>query len=483
MHATTNIRTKADAGEAALVVATVLVLPCVFFLAQQGPALRLLYPACNLLVAAYLYYRRTPWYVGHCVLLFCCVSLVRRWVDFQAGWDPSNPILLTPYLCCLPAAFSFLNYWLQRSPKYLGAFLVLLLCLGYGVLLAVLNGRLFGSLVDALKWSIGPLFAVHILAHRDQLPALRPIVQGCLIWAGTAMALYGIWQFVSPSPWDAQWMRDVSELGLDSIGRPEPFAVRVFSTMNSPGSFGIMLIAGIVFALRQRLPVACITTTTMLIGLALCQYRSIWAATALAILLSLARPASGVRATNLVAALLMLGVISSVALLPQMREAIATRAASLQRLENDESLQTRLLQYRMLTRAESLVIGEGLAINGASQRLDKELPKHIDGAFIEIWRGMGIVVGSLFLGVMGLLVIRLFHLHGPVASEVYAERAIVMAIFVQLPLGSVHVGELGFCAWLFIGFVLASKINATLPGRDTATLPTGMTTLPAVAAR
>ncbi len=74
----------------------------------------------------------------------------------------------------------------------------------------------------------------------------------CLVWAGMTMALYGIAQFVLLPEWDAQWMRNVIELGLDSIGQPEPFAVRVFSTMNSPGSFGIMLMAAIIVALKTQ---------------------------------------------------------------------------------------------------------------------------------------------------------------------------------------------------------------------------------------
>lgn len=445
--------------ECFIVLIVVLVMPVALFVAQSGPLLRLLYPACNLALAAYLYVRRSPWYVGHCLLLFCFVSLVRRLVDLQAGWDPSNPVLLTPYLCCLLSVFSLLGYWSQPMPRYLGTLLTLFACIAYGVLLGVLNGRMFGSLVDALKWSVGPLFAVHVLAHRDQLPELRPLVQECLVWAGTAMAVYGIWQFIRPPQWDMQWMRDVQELGLNSIGAPAPFAVRVFSTMNSPGSFGIMLIGGVVFGLRKRLPLACMTVSVMIVGIALCLYRSIWAATALAVLMCLLTPLAKVRPANVGAIVLVLLAGASAAIIPQLHERLSNRASTLSSLENDDSLKNRLLQYEGLTRLDGLVLGEGLAINGASRRLDRKIPVHMDGAFIEIWRAMGVVVGTVFIACLGGLIAGFFRPDAHAVSDLLVERAVVVATFVQLPIGSVHTGELGFCAWMFLGFALASRFD------------------------
>jgi hypothetical protein len=36
------------------------------------------------------------------------------------------------------------------------------------------------------------------------------------------------------------------------------------------------------------------------------------------------------------------------------------------------------------------------------------------------------------------------------------DRALVVAVFIQLPMGSVHIGEMGFTGWLFLGLALAA---------------------------
>lgn len=446
-------------AEGFLVVTVVLVLPVLLFLVHLAPFERFLYPLTNAAVAGYLYARRSHWYLAHCLLVFCFVSLVRRLVDAQAGWDPSNPILLAPYLCCLFTGISFFEYWGRRQPRHIGPVLVMLFCILYGTVLAILHGRVLAACVDALKWTVGPLLAVHMLANRDQLSEVRSIFEPCLLWAATAMGVYGIAQFVHPAPWDVLWMQAVTELGLGSIGQPDPFAVRVFSTMNSPGSLGVVLSAAIVVALKRPLPVSTLTITVAAIGLALCQYRSIWGATVLAVMMIILSPGAGLRFSNILALLVMGLALCSTALVPGVREAIVHRAASVTKLESDESLKTRLEQYSDLARSDDLIVGEGLAIAGASRRMDHQSPVAIDGAFIEIWRGMGVVVGTMFLAAMLSLILPLLSLSPALGNAVFFDRAIVIALFVQLPIGSVHTGELGFCGWLCLGFCHAARLN------------------------
>ena len=114
------------------------------------------------------------------------------------------------------------------------------------------------------------------------------------------------------------------------------------------------------------------------------------------------------------------------------------------KLKSDESLKSRLAQYGELTRNDNLVAGEGLALNGASRRLDKGKVAAIDGALIEIWRGMGVFVGTAFLLCIGVLVVSLLFLPPSLGSDIYYDRAIILATFIQLPMGSVHTGEMGF---------------------------------------
>ena len=87
----------------------------------------------------------------------------------------------------------------------------------------------------------------------------------------------------------------------------------------------------------------------------------------------------------------------------------------------------------------------------------------LDSALIEIWRGLGVIAGTLYLGAMGLLVIQLFQRAPEVAQHVHFDRAIVVAAWAQLPMGSVHTGENGFIAWAFLGLGLAALTRTASP--------------------
>ena len=442
--------------EPAIVIAMTLLLPIVLYLGNHAAVGRVLYPAANLTLAAWLYARRSPWFAGQCLMLFCFVSLVRRLIDAQAGWDPANPVLLTPYLCCSLTGLSFLNYWLKPRPSYLGPMLLLLACITYGTLVAALQDRAAAGAADLLKWSVGPLFAVYLLEQSNQLARLRRVIEGTLIGAGTVIAAYGLFQYVDPPTWDAEWMRGVTDLGMTSIGRPEPFAVRVFSTLNSPGSLGAILSAAIVVASKHRLSIALPSMALMAVTLALCQYRTLWAATALAILLVIiARPAL-LRPSNLLAIVGMAAGLAATTLIPDIAQTVSQRASSLGSLEADESLQERLTQYRALTRDDDLIAGHGLGQNSVVRKLDGLAPAVIDSGLIDIWSSLGVIAGTLFLAALGCLLVPLFTTHGVMAPHLAFDRAIAITTFLQLPMGSAHIGELGFCGWLFLAFGLAA---------------------------
>ena len=458
---TASLNDTIGSGAVSVAVLTAaLLLPIALYIGNVAPLGRLLYPTCNVALAGYLFARRSPWYTGHCLLVFCFVSLARRLIDAQAGWDPANPVLLTPYLCCAFTAISFVSYWYRPQPRFIGPVLVILCCIAYGLLLAIVHERTVAGLADLLKWSVGPLFAVHVLANREQLPQVRRILEAGLVYAGAAIAGYGIYQYISPPSWDVDWVNGVLDLGMTSVGQPEPFSLRVFSTLNSPGSLGAILSTAIIVAGKRSLPIAIPTISLMVVALALCQYRAIWAATVLAVLMIVVSRPSVLNPANILAVLAMGAALSSTALIPAMREAVLQRASSLTALQGDESLEDRLTQYRGLAHDEGLIAGVGLGRNGAVRQLDGLPPVVIDSGLIDIWESMGVVLGTVFLGAIGCLLAPLFIGRSMQPYDIAFDRAIAVATFAQLPMGSVHIGELGFCGWLFLALGIAGLTPA-----------------------
>jgi hypothetical protein len=456
---TSGVR-PATVGEGLAVVSVVLLLPIALYAVHLVAVERLLYPATNLALAAYLFTRRSAWYTGQVVLIFCFVSLVRRLVDAQIGFDQQSPVLLTPYLCGALAFMEFLNYWLRPNPRNIGPFLVLLLAVSYGAVLAIGGGRILAALTDVLKWGIGPVFAVFILAQGSGQALTRKVVEHSLVWAGVAMALYGIAQFIQPTPWDTQWANSMVEGGMNSLGVPVPFGMRTFSTMNSPGSFGAMMCVGILLALKRPMWLAVPAASLMAIGLAIAQYRAVWAATVVGIaLIAVSRPGA-FRPSNIVAAGVLVLALCSTALVPGIRDALVQRAASLNSISTDDSFEDRLGQYEKLSTDDQLITGIGLGLTGSARKMD-DLPRLvIDGGLIEILRSIGLVVGTAYLLALGVAVVRSFRREPAVAQDVDFDRAIIVSTFIQLPMGSVQIGEIGFCAWMYLGFALATLAAA-----------------------
>ena len=447
----------ADAGLAGFAA---LIGPSLLYTFGLASADRLLYPATSVAVAGYMYYKRSPWYVGFCVWLFCTTPLIRRLTDEQSGFDPSNPILLAPYLACGFTVFSLL----RLSPRFARPatpFLIVLLCVGYGFVLAVLQGRVVSGMVDVMKWGAGPLFAIYLLTHVEQRLELHRASAISFLIATPAMAAYGVAQFIAPPAWDADWAVAMINLGMDSIGRPLPFELRVFSSMNSPGSFGIVMTTAILIGLQQRrLWLAIPAVMAMVVGLLLSQYRAIWAGTLLGTICLLIFGKGKTKVRVLLTAASILLVTWSVTILPEIQQAIYNRIRTINELDADASGQDRLRQYEQFLSdtGNDLVFGEGLAISGASRRLDNRHSNVIDSGIIEGFSAFGIVGGTIFFAGIFWAVGLMFTKEAGRCQNMPLYRAIAVATFCQLPFGSVHVGESGFGAWLFVGLATAAVV-------------------------
>jgi hypothetical protein len=243
---------------------------------------------------------------------------------------------------------------------------------------------------------------------------------------------------------------------MESLGHPVPFEMRTFSTMNSPGSFGAIMCCAILLALKRRMTIALPAVSLMAIGLAIAQYRAVWAATVLGVVLIIVSRPKALRPANILAAGLLALALCSTTLVPEIHTALVQRAASLSNLSTDDSFEDRISQYERLSSDDQLIGGIGLGLNGSARKMD-DLPRLvIDGGLIEILRSIGLIVGTAYLFALGVLVVRMFRRVPSAADHVDFDRALVVATFVQLPMGSVQVGEIGFCAWMYIGFGLAT---------------------------
>ncbi len=185
------------------------------------------------------------------------------------------------------------------------------------------------------------------------------------------LAIYGILQRVLPLPfWDQSWLDSID---FNSIGTGDGVHVRVFASLNAPGTLGPLLGWGLLCYLtgtRNRLLV--ITGATVLaLALALTYVRAAWLALAVAALAYVI--GSRGRALRLVLGSFAVIAATTVALSPVSVAArnVLTRATTFTALGGDASYTARASTIaQTLPPALAAPLGHGLGSAGEQSRLD-----------------------------------------------------------------------------------------------------------------
>ena len=450
-------------GALAIIIDVLLPLTLIFLnlpgFAEYG------YLMSTAVLACWLLHKKSPFFVAHCILVFCAVSLIRRLIDERLGFNNSNPVLLAPYVSCMVSYVVVGRQMLQSKWNWrlTAPYNIALLCIFYGLILAMISERAVSGLVDAMRWSVGPLMALYIVINSNNRVAVFRTCEFVILVSGVVMSVYGIYQYISPPAWDADWMTNILAQGLNSIGTPEPYNVRVFSTMNSPGSLAAVLSVAILIAFRVKTHMILVPLSLMVLGLLLTQYRAVWGGTGLGILLmTLKGPAVfRLRLIAVFGALALLVV--PLATIPQISENIVKRVQTIGELKKDASGEDRGHQYAtfLSDSTNNLLSGEGLAINGSVRRLDGKGSAVIDSGIIEVYTALGVFCGSIFFAAL------LGSLRATFASGRLTEgllcQAVALSMIVQIPFGSVFSGEVGFTVWVFIGLAACGEFKGIAP--------------------
>jgi putative inorganic carbon (HCO3(-)) transporter len=183
--------------------------------------------------------------------LWCFMPEVRRLLDWHSGAFESIQVLsLVPLLSVLPLLFVCLkpDRLARLSPTFRFFALAWVAAFTYALFVGVLSGNATAALYSYASFTIpvigGLWIATQELAPAETLRRLSTIV---LSLAGV-VGLYGVFQFISPPPWDVLW---VVSANMQSVGPPEPFMMRVFSTLNSQGPCADFLAIALVLGLSR----------------------------------------------------------------------------------------------------------------------------------------------------------------------------------------------------------------------------------------
>ncbi|MGI4952086.1 MAG: hypothetical protein ACRYGM_09795 [Janthinobacterium lividum] len=413
---------------------------------------------CAAVAADLLRFGPAAHYAG-CLALFCLAPLLRRVVDVHAGYDASGLMISGPLLAILTPLPLLLKALAgdNRLDPLLRPFILGLACAFYAALLTVLNGNFVQAIGGGLKWVAPALYGMWIVLELRRAPgsaaSLIETAARTLMLLIPLLGLYGFVQYIDPPNWDRYWM---SYTSIASIGQPEPFMVRVFSTMNAPAGYATFTATGLLlFGFRRAGPLLLLAAGPSVLGLLLSQYRTAWIALAIGILLGLFHPLARRRATMLLVTLPLLG--AGVIAFTPAGEMLGARLQTLGAISEDGSGQERLAEYgRLLSDDSGALLGHGFDSTDVMQAGAQAL----DGMLVVACYAMGLVGGILC--VASVVWAAVLGIRGAWASgglNGLAIAAVLIGMVAQLPLAVVSASEVGFLFWSLVA------IGGSLPWR------------------
>ncbi len=433
-------------------------------LGGAGSILRLVFPAGAFVVAVFLYLRYPILYLGFTWWLWFLTPWVRRLIDYRSGSfvDPST-ILLAPFLATLVTLATFLKYLPKSYRKDALPFALALTGLVYSILIGFINSKyglesdiLFvinskelvyspsNILVRTLDWATPILFSFHFVANWRHYPEYRQNIQRCFRWGVLLMGVYAVVQYLVAPPWDRFWLSNILGGSL-AFGRPEPFGMRVFSTMHSAAPFAHMMLAGLLLLLADQGVLRFLAAGPGYLAFLLTLVRAAWGGWIVGFLIfsNSLKPKLQMR---LIITVLIVGICAfPLTTVEPFSQVINSRVQSLFNVQEDYSYQARAASYE---RALSIVpfkpVGNGLGLPG------------LDSAFLDVLIAMGWLGGIPYLGGLILILFKVLQsLKIRFDPFLSATCAISLASVGMLVLNNVFTGVQGIILWSFLGITMA----------------------------
>ena len=401
------------------------------------------------------------------ITLFCLAPFLRRVVDVHAGYDTTSVMLVGPMLAILIPTVELRALFRPDRPldPALRPFLIVGGCIAYGGLISLIEGDLVSVASGLLKWVAPLLYGMWLFERaRTDEAVLAGAVRAFLV-VMPALGAYAVYQYVDPPMWDQYWMQSAP---INSIGYPVPYQVRVFSMMNSPGSYATFTACGLLLIGFCRSGwISALLAAPCSLGLLLSMYRAAWIELVVAVLFCTLLAATRRRAVGLAtggAATVLVALTAT-----PFGDAILARFDTFGDGSQDGSARERLQEFStMLNADDGTLLGHGFVfVDGGKMGL------LIDGQIISCWYTMGLVVGMICLAAIlwaiGQGMSRTAGRRDPARVVLGAFMAGTLA---QMPLAGIAAGETGFLFWSLAALAAAgtplAEIRAPIGARNRA---------------
>jgi hypothetical protein len=441
-------------------------LAIALFAAGQGALLRIAIPAGATITALALYLRRPIGFIHFTLWTWFLTPLLRRLVDWRFGFVDQNMVLLAPFLVTAIAGITLIRERRNVSGSQTAPFYLCMAGISYGFLVGVIRWKLHASLAESLggvvyclfMWLAPLFFGLHLLLRWRDYDEQKQAIVECFTWAVLLLGAYGVYQYIAPPAWDCAWLEGLPG-GYEnlSFGHPAPFEIRVWSTSNSPGTFSIIMLTGLIllFGARTRYKFAFVAVGYLSFLLSL--VRTGWLAWLIAMVLLLSSY-RGAPLRRFILGLFLLPVaLLPLMLIPEIQQTVQDRIQSMQDLKGDESFQDRKTMYQHLT-SELLDEPSGIGLLNSNLSVDGYT---LDSGVLQTVFMLGFAGAALFG--TGILLACIALTRSPsreglptLSAEQIAFRAIIIASLAKLIGENVFVNVGGIVLWICIGLWMAS---------------------------
>ena len=447
---------RSAVGQSGVVLAgglALLVVAALWF-GGRGSLLRMALPAMAMLVAVILYISRPILYVQYTLWVWFLTPLARRIVDWRFEYTDPNFVLLAPFLVSGVAGLTLLRPSVRANIRIPVAFVLCGSAVVYGFIVGMVQHPSGETIYGFVNWLCPLLFGIHLYINWHRYNEYRAAITNTFLWGILIMGLYGTYQFFFPPTWDTFWLTNVQyQAPNPSFGQPEPFAVRVWSTLNAPGPFANTMMVGLLLLLVTRSAVKLPAAVAGYLSFLLSGVRTAWLSWSVGLVLILKNANPRVIVRLFLSIILVLVCLVPLVADPRVATVVGDRLRTFTDLGHDESFGGRMDMYRILaTEAVENPFGLGLS-NMTMTR--QGMP--IDSGFLTAFFSLG-WLGSLLLAI-GTVSLFLGKPQNLEKNDEFARagRVIMIAMLAQLVGGNIFTGINGAIFWMFAGLHLSAS--------------------------
>lgn len=439
-------------------------------LAHAGSIVRPGYILISFAVAVLLYLRYPALYVGFTLWIWFITPLVSRLIDYYSSFDESRLVLVSQYLVTLVTMHTLVKE-LPKSYRQ-GGLPFILACIGvsYGYLIGLIKTSPVTAARSLLDWIVPLSFGFYLLVNWQNYPQYRKSIKQAFLWGVLVAGIYGVVQYMIAPEWDRFWLISTK---LTSFGDPEPFKIRLWSTMASPGPFAVMMMAGLLLLFTHSGPLVIPAASFGYLSFLLTLVRTLWGCWFVGLLSMLGSIKPRLQMRLIMTILVMALCVVPLTTMEPFAEVINTRLQTLTSLENDNSANVRKKIYEDgFNSAITNYLGNGIGNTFIVDDDGKIVPVVIDSGILETFFTIGWLGAIPYLGgILMLFLMGLQYSESRFDSFVAASRAISLGTLVSLPGGAAMLGFSGMVLWGFISLVVAAHkyyrhqqiMNNTIP--------------------